>query len=223
MTEAATVFWFPIEMLKPIPGATIWNGKDRKFESVARPLRSNRTTDLSSGNSPSTTTQAVARNRGWRRKSGRCRRREPSSAKGLFSSRARADALVPRIRGSNPAAWRYDMRTLRDAASYHMALPGKTRQSDEWQVAIEALLKAAENRGPLMHARIGMLRALNRHVERVFDSSREAERWDAESGPVIDDRLASRSRSVGSSRKITEYPRFNNSLIQIVKASSSQA
>lgn|SRR5450631_2092220 len=34
MTEAATVFWFPIEMLKPIPGATIWHGKDRKFESV---------------------------------------------------------------------------------------------------------------------------------------------------------------------------------------------
>jgi hypothetical protein len=34
MTEAATVFWFPVEMLKPIPGASIWNGKDRKFESV---------------------------------------------------------------------------------------------------------------------------------------------------------------------------------------------
>jgi hypothetical protein len=30
--------------------------------------------------------------------------------------------------------------TLRDAASYIMALPGKTRQSDEWQAAIEALL-----------------------------------------------------------------------------------
>jgi hypothetical protein len=34
---------------------------------------------------------------------------------------------------------------------------------------------AAERRDFLMHARIGMLRALNRHVERVFDSSREAE------------------------------------------------
>jgi hypothetical protein len=30
-------------------------------------------------------------------------------------------------------------------------------------------LMAAENRGPLMHARIGMLRALNRNVERVFN------------------------------------------------------
>ena len=31
----------------------------------------------------------------------------------------------------------------------------------------------AEYRGPLMHARIGMLRALNRNVERVFNSSRK--------------------------------------------------
>src|SRR5260370_38471736 len=69
------------------------------------------------------------------------------------------------------------LSTLRDAASYLMALPGKTRQSDEWQAAIEALLMAAENRGPLMHARIGMLRALNRNVERTFDPSRKDNRW----------------------------------------------
>ena len=69
------------------------------------------------------------------------------------------------------------MRTLRDAASYIMALPGKTRQSDEWQAAIEALLMAAEDRGPLMHARIGMMRALNRHVERVFNPSRKDTHW----------------------------------------------
>jgi hypothetical protein len=31
---------------------------------------------------------------------------------------------------------------------------------------------AAEGRRPLMHAHIGMLRALNHHVERVFDQSR---------------------------------------------------
>ena len=67
--------------------------------------------------------------------------------------------------------------TLRDAASYIMALPGKTRQSDEWQAAIEALLMAAEDRGPLMHARIGMLRALNGNVERVFNPSRKDTHW----------------------------------------------
>jgi hypothetical protein len=58
-----------------------------------------------------------------------------------------------------------------------MALPGKTRQSDEWQAAIEALLMAAEDRGPLMHARIGIMRALNRNVERVFDTSRKEHHW----------------------------------------------
>jgi hypothetical protein len=69
------------------------------------------------------------------------------------------------------------LQTLGDAASHIMALPGKTRQWDEWQAAIEALLMAAEDRGPLMHARIGMLRALNRHVERVFDRSRKDTQW----------------------------------------------
>jgi len=69
------------------------------------------------------------------------------------------------------------LRTLRDAATYLMALSPKARQSDEWQAAIEALLMAAEDRGPLMHARIGMLRALNRNVERVFDQSRKDKHW----------------------------------------------
>jgi hypothetical protein len=38
-------------------------------------------------------------------------------------------------------------------------------------------MMAAEDRGPLMHARIGMLRALNRHVERAFDPSRKDTQW----------------------------------------------
>ena len=39
------------------------------------------------------------------------------------------------------------------------------------------LIMAAEGRGPLMHARIGMLRALNRHVERVFNPERKDHHW----------------------------------------------
>jgi hypothetical protein len=62
--------------------------------------------------------------------------------------------------------------TLLDAGIYINELPKADQQLDEWQVAIEALLMAAEDRGPLMHARIGMLRALNRNVVREFDSSR---------------------------------------------------
>jgi hypothetical protein len=66
------------------------------------------------------------------------------------------------------------LRTLGDAASHIMVLPGKTRQSDEWQAAIEALLMAAEDRGPLMHAHIGMMLAL--HGAKPipeYDSSKE--------------------------------------------------
>jgi hypothetical protein len=54
-----------------------------------------------------------------------------------------------------------------------MMLPKAEQNLPEWQAAIEALIMAAEDRGPLMHARIGMLRALNRHVERVFNPDRK--------------------------------------------------
>jgi hypothetical protein len=63
--------------------------------------------------------------------------------------------------------------TLRDGAGYIMKLPKAEQNLEAWQTAVEALIMAAENRGPLMHARIGMLRALNRNVERVFNSSRK--------------------------------------------------
>jgi hypothetical protein len=43
--------------------------------------------------------------------------------------------------------------------------------------ATEALIMAAEDRGPLMHAGVGRLRALNRHVERTFDSDRKEMHW----------------------------------------------
>jgi hypothetical protein len=36
---------------------------------------------------------------------------------------------------------------------------------------MEALLLVAEHNGPTMLARIGVMRALNRHVEGVFDPS----------------------------------------------------
>jgi hypothetical protein len=66
--------------------------------------------------------------------------------------------------------------TLEDAAGYIMKLPKAEQNLGEWQAATEALIMAAEDR-PLMHARIGMLRALNRHVERVFDPLRKDHHW----------------------------------------------
>jgi hypothetical protein len=38
---------------------------------------------------------------------------------------------------------------------------------------MEALILVATSGGPTMFARIGVMRALNRHVERVFDTSRK--------------------------------------------------
>lgn len=67
--------------------------------------------------------------------------------------------------------------TLRDAAEYITKLPHAEHDAVEWQAAMEALLFFAEHDGPTMFARIGVMRALNRHVERVFDPSRKDKHW----------------------------------------------
>jgi hypothetical protein len=54
-----------------------------------------------------------------------------------------------------------------------MKLPKAEQNLPEWQAATEALIMAAEGRGPLMQARVGVLRALNRNVERVFNPDRK--------------------------------------------------
>ena len=69
------------------------------------------------------------------------------------------------------------LRTLCDAAQYITKLPKAEYDADEWQAAMEALLLVAELDGPPMFARIGVMRALNRHVERVFDPSRKETHW----------------------------------------------
>jgi hypothetical protein len=53
--------------------------------------------------------------------------------------------------------------TLRDAAEYITALPKAEHEAADWQVAMEVLLLVAEHNGPEMMARIGVLKALNRH------------------------------------------------------------
>jgi hypothetical protein len=67
--------------------------------------------------------------------------------------------------------------TLRDAAQYITKLPKAEHDADEWQAAMEALLRVAALDGPPMFARIGIMKALNRHVERVFNPSRKDKHW----------------------------------------------
>jgi hypothetical protein len=52
------------------------------------------------------------------------------------------------------------MKTLRDAATHIMNLPASEKKKRHWQTAAEMLM-AAEDRGPMMHAHIGMLQALS--------------------------------------------------------------
>jgi hypothetical protein len=67
--------------------------------------------------------------------------------------------------------------TLKDAASYILKLPKAEQKLEEWQTASEILIKAAEGRDFLMHARIGVMRALHRNVERVFNPDRKDTHW----------------------------------------------
>ena len=67
---------------------------------------------------------------------------------------------------------------LHNKCAYGTGPPTRAQytDADEWQAAMEALL------------RIGIIRALNRYVERVFDSSRKDHHWGRRklAGSVID-------------------------------------
>jgi hypothetical protein len=77
---------------------------------------------------------------------------------------------VPLLRGRQ-------LMTLQDAGTYITKLPKAEHATAEWQAAMEALILVVEHGGPTMFARIGVMRALNRHVERVFDPSRKDHHW----------------------------------------------
>jgi hypothetical protein len=64
---------------------------------------------------------------------------------------------------------RRELVTLRDADDYITSLPKAEQNLDEWQAVVEALLLVVKLNGPTMMARIGVMRALNRHVVRVFN------------------------------------------------------
>jgi hypothetical protein len=75
-----------------------------------------------------------------------------------------------------PLAGGRTLVTLRDAADHITGLPKKESDLPEWQTAVEVLLLVSRG-GPTMMARIGVMRALNRHVERVFNPERKETHW----------------------------------------------
>jgi len=69
------------------------------------------------------------------------------------------------------------LRTLRDAGDYITKLPKAVHSAAEWHAAMEALILVADLGGPTMFARIGIMRAPNRHVERVSNQGRNDHYW----------------------------------------------
>jgi hypothetical protein len=62
---------------------------------------------------------------------------------------------------------------LGDAAEYITELPKAQHDADEWQAAMQALLLVAEQDGPVMFARTGVMKALNRNFERTLTGRKE--------------------------------------------------
>jgi hypothetical protein len=91
------------------------------------------------------------------------------------------------------------LTTLEDAGDCITELPEAVHEAPEWQAAMEALILVVKLGGPTMFARIGFMKALNRHVERVFDSSRKDTHWESESSRgTNDDRLDLRRHQIPS-------------------------
>jgi hypothetical protein len=67
--------------------------------------------------------------------------------------------------------------TLEDAGNYITKLPMAEHEAREWQAAMEALILVATLGGPTMFARIGIMRALNRHVEHESNPDRKETHW----------------------------------------------
>jgi hypothetical protein len=69
-------------------------------------------------------------------------------------------------------------RTLELVPPLRRSDPDAQKEADtaEWQPAIEGLVLVAESGGPTMCARIGIIRALNRRVERV-NPDRKDRHW----------------------------------------------
>jgi cob(I)alamin adenosyltransferase len=68
-------------------------------------------------------------------------------------------------------------RHSRGRRNYITKLPKAEHEAQEWQAAMESLILVATLGGSAMLARIGVMRALNRRFERVFDPSRKEKHW----------------------------------------------
>lgn len=70
------------------------------------------------------------------------------------------------------------LASLRDAIAYlAQSIPETEHLMKEVRDAAHCVTDAAENGGPMVFARMGMMQAINRHKPRVFDPSRNEHHW----------------------------------------------
>jgi hypothetical protein len=80
------------------------------------------------------------------------------------------------VRDRSPAPWSLPPEpSCASRQPLSVALSGRSAPAHG---AGEALILVATSGGPTMFARIGVMRALNRHVERGFNPSRKDPHWD---------------------------------------------
>ena len=68
--------------------------------------------------------------------------------------------------------------TLKDAIAWlAKEVPKSEHDMKEVQAAAHCVTEAAENGGPLLFARLGMMQAINRHKLEDFDPKRKSPHW----------------------------------------------
>lgn len=70
--------------------------------------------------------------------------------------------------------------TLKDASAYIIKLPADQHRHPKWQTAMRVLIQAAEERGPIMHAHVGMMQAIQKDLGPKFEPGKRvtpATRW----------------------------------------------
>jgi hypothetical protein len=87
--------------------------------------------------------------------------------------------MAATFRRTNCRAGRTQLRTLREAIKYLAeTVPQGARDMPAIATAVEMLTYAAERETAwMMFARIGVMRGLNRHVERKFNPDRKDTHW----------------------------------------------
>lgn len=70
------------------------------------------------------------------------------------------------------------LRTLKEAIAWlAKEIPKSEHTMPKVQAAARMVTEAAENNGPMIFARMGMMQAINRHRVKEFDTSRKPHHW----------------------------------------------